>query len=292
MFSTDPVRQPALGHARTLVLYHENCNDGFTAAWEARKALGYVSVAYLPCSYGKEIDVQLEVERLYLLDFSVSLEKYNEWYAEGKSIVILDHHKTAMEELKDLPGVHIDESHCGAYWTWLYFNNINANSTASKLVQYVEDRDCWRWELPYSREVSAYIFSLDYDFNEWAQLESQLEQEDSFNSIVSQGTALLRHQSKSVDYLIKNKAEEILIDGYTVMAVNSIMYQSEIGEALNNHYKCDFAAIYYHDKGDRAWSLRSQGDMDVSQVAKKFGGGGHPNAAGFVEKEIVNYISI
>ena len=292
MFTTNPVRQPALGYTKTLVLYHENCNDGFTAAYEARKALGRVGVSFIPSGYGKEIDIHPDVENLYLVDFSVKADKWNQWYSEGKNIIILDHHQTALEELKDLPGVYIDEAHCGAYWTWFYFNNVTASTVPPKLVQYVEDRDCWRWELPYSREVSAYMFSLEHDFDEWSRLETQLEQENTFNDIVSQGTALLRHQTKSVDYLIKNKSEEILIDGYSVMAVNSIIYQSEIGEALLNHYKCDFAAIYYHHNGDRAWSLRSRGDMDVSQVAKKLGGGGHPNAAGFVEKDLIGYIAL
>lgn len=43
-----------------------------------------------------------------------------------------------------------------------------------------------------------------------------------------------------------------------------------------------FAATYFvNDKGERIYSLRSTGDFDVAEIAKKYGGGGHKNAAGF-----------
>lgn len=35
------------------------------------------------------------------------------------------------------------------------------------------------------------------------------------------------------------------------------------------------------ESGKFQYSLRSRGDFDVSAIAKKFGGGGHKNAAGF-----------
>lgn len=38
---------------------------------------------------------------------------------------------------------------------------------------------------------------------------------------------------------------------------------------------------YYTKDGTIACSLRSNGDYDVSAIAKVFGGGGHKNAAGF-----------
>ena len=36
------------------------------------------------------------------------------------------------------------------------------------------------------------------------------------------------------------------------------------------------------------YSLRSRGDFDVSELAKKHGGGGHKGAAGFVVDELVH----
>ena len=57
---------------------------------------------------------------------------------------------------------------------------------------------------------------------------------------------------------------------------------SEIGSKLSPD--CDFAMIWYydHDKCNYRCSLRAFHDtMDVSEIAKSFGGGGHRKAAGF-----------
>jgi hypothetical protein len=70
--------------------------------------------------------------------------------------------------------------------------------------------------------------------------------------------------------------------GKDVLVVNSPHWMSEIGNALSP--KCDFALIWYYDHETHQVkvSLRAHhDDADVSEVAKKFGGGGHRKAAGF-----------
>jgi hypothetical protein len=67
-----------------------------------------------------------------------------------------------------------------------------------------------------------------------------------------------------------------------VLAVNSSHWMSEIGARLAPD--CDFAVIWYYDHEDRInkVSLRAFHDaVDVSEIAKGFGGGGHKKAAGF-----------
>ena len=57
---------------------------------------------------------------------------------------------------------------------------------------------------------------------------------------------------------------------------------SEIGSSLSPN--CDFALIWYycHESLMTKVSLRSFHDnVDVSEIAKEFGGGGHKKAAGF-----------
>ena len=57
---------------------------------------------------------------------------------------------------------------------------------------------------------------------------------------------------------------------------------SEIGARLSPD--CDFSLIWYYDHQDRIIkvSLRSFHDkIDVSEIAKEFGGGGHKKASGF-----------
>jgi nanoRNase/pAp phosphatase (c-di-AMP/oligoRNAs hydrolase) len=48
------------------------------------------------------------------------------------------------------------------------------------------------------------------------------------------------------------------------------------------HPEAPFVAAYFeNEKGQRVWSLRSRAGFDCSEVAKRLGGGGHPQAAGF-----------
>ena len=70
--------------------------------------------------------------------------------------------------------------------------------------------------------------------------------------------------------------------GLDVLVVNSSHLISDVGSKLARN--CDFAMIWYYDHEDRInkVSLRSFHDhVDVSEIAKQFGGGGHKKAAGF-----------
>ena len=54
---------------------------------------------------------------------------------------------------------------------------------------------------------------------------------------------------------------------------------------LKKYPEAPFVGSYFEDaNGTRRWSLRSRPDFDVSEVAKKLGGGGHRQASGFREK--------
>lgn len=66
-----------------------------------------------------------------------------------------------------------------------------------------------------------------------------------------------------------------------MLCVNATVHQSEIGEELAKNRP--FSVTYRDRKdGKREYSLRSRdGGLDVSVIAKQFGGGGHPQAAGF-----------
>ena len=66
------------------------------------------------------------------------------------------------------------------------------------------------------------------------------------------------------------------------MVVNASHWMSEIGARLAPD--CDFALIWYwdHDSELTKVSLRAFHEtVDVSEISKKFGGGGHKKAGGF-----------
>jgi len=72
---------------------------------------------------------------------------------------------------------------------------------------------------------------------------------------------------------------------WTCPVANATVFFSEVGEALLDMNPTAPFSAYYSDRGDgkRQWGLRSRPEFDCSVVAKAFGGGGHKQAAGFIE---------
>lgn len=269
----------------TAVLYHKDCPDGFGAAWAAYRNPRLERTTFIPVQYGEGVpELPSEIQALYILDFSFSREEMlglQAKYGIG-NVTLLDHHKTALERLDGLLNCHLDMNHSGAVLSWKHFH---PGTTVPLLMQYVEDRDLWKWELPDSRAVNLYISSYPFSFAVWDELWKKLEYAHSRKSVVEAGKAIENYQEQQVEHAIKH-AREVTMFGMDAVIVNSSLLQSDIGASLlREHPSAEFAGIYYDaEDGNRRWSLRSRGDMDVSLLAKSKGGGGHRAAAGFSEK--------
>ena len=265
---------------QTYVLYHDHCPDGFGAAWAFHRTLGCQEcgqpTTYLPQSYGDPMPWMEPGSRLFILDFSYPRETILELQRTHESAILLDHHKTAAEELQGVPHCHIDQSHSGAYLAWQY---ANPAEKPPGLILYVQDRDLWEWKLPNSREVSEAIASYPNTFAAW----------DSFDvgALAQEGTGILRYMRTQVDKLVSMASRQTVGGRPDIPVVNTSLMVSEACEALLNKYPdAPFTAAYSQTGGQTRWSLRSRNteDTDVSQIAKEFRGGGHKNAAGFVQK--------
>jgi len=271
-------------HPRTFVLYHGHCYDGFGAAWAAWTVLGENAV-YLPMQYGQPWPREITVwDDVYILDFSFPRSLLEDvWTVRTKIIsrpdpgrvVLLDHHKTAAEDLAHLPFANFDLNKSGAVLAWEYWH---PGEPVPFLLQYVQDRDLWQFALPKSREISAALRSYPFDFAVWDQLARQWD----FGRLVLEGEIILRYQNQLVETMGRN-ARLVSLAGHLVPVVNTPILISEMGDWLLEHYPHPFAATYF-DRGDgvRQWSLRSR-TFDVAALARRLGGGGHPRAAGFEE---------
>jgi len=262
-----------------LVLYHDNCPDGFTAAWACWKKFGD-KADYRGVNYSDPVPADVDGKDVYLVDFSFSLKQMEEIADRAHSVTVFDHHKTAAEALnKFIRGnVKFDMNRSGAGITW---DELHGGDCT--LVNYVEDCDLWHWHFPSSREISEYIFSVERTFPSWDLLAMDLE--TRFDDIVDRGLVLLRAKRVRVATICQN-ARFLTFNGIQIPMVNTCWDMSEIGEYLCEQFPQAPAAGYYFDRKDkRQWGFRSRGEFDVSVLCKQFGGGGHKNAAGF-ESEI------
>jgi len=254
------------------VIYHANCTDGFGSAYAAWKLLGN-RAEYYPCKHGQE-PPDVKDKTVVILDFSFSNEVTKKMISEAKDLVIIDHHKSAVVELHDISNTIFDMSKSGATMAWEFFH---PGKESPKFVQYITDRDLWKWELPYSKEFSAAFDMVPFDFEEF----EKFEDDSVFDDAVKRGSYILAY-SKTVVKKVCDKAANRKINGKHVMVVNSSHWMSEIGAKLSPD--CDFALIWYYDHNDKniKVSLRAFHEhIDVSEIAKRYGGGGHKKAAGF-----------
>lgn len=288
-------------NSRPLILYHANCPDGFCAAWVAHRKFGD-NTDYLPVSYGQR-PPDVAGRRVYVLDFSYKREVMRQILSSAMFVTVLDHHKTAQAELagivdefilrpdlianppgSELPFVWFDMEKSGARLTWEHFFPGEA---APWLVDYIEDRDLWRWKLSKSKEINSALSSYPWTFALWDRFATECWASDylgrNWDSILAeQGEHIERYKDQQIEGICQH-AREIEIDGHRILAVNSSVLFSEVAGKLAEGRPFG-AAWFVRSDGRRQWSLRSRdGGVDVSEVAKRHGGGGHRNAAGFEE---------
>jgi nanoRNase/pAp phosphatase (c-di-AMP/oligoRNAs hydrolase) len=257
------------------VLYHAGCDDGFGAAYAIWLKHGN-EAEYIPVQYGAPFPKVSSGESVYVVDFSYPrniLQSIN----DKCNLVVLDHHKTAMEDLADLPFAHFDMNKSGAVLAWEYFH---PNKPVPILLQYVQDYDLWTKKLEHTEENKVWRGSYKRTFSNWVEMELALSRDDNWKKV---GEAILRSVKIQVQRSV-SKAFEVKIDPYVLLAVNETQHISEVAGELAKDKRYPFGACF-HVQGDglKIWSLRSEGDFDVSKIAKLRGGGGHRNAASFKE---------
>lgn len=261
---------------KTLCIYHGNCPDGFAAAWVVRRALGDL-VEFHPGVYGEE-PPSVSGRAVILVDFSYPRAVLERMAEEALCITLLDHHKSARDDLVEFfhPKVWglFDLGRSGARITWDHFFPAEA---PPQLLRHVEDRDLWRFALPHTRAILACLFSFDYDFEVWDNFMAR----DNLQGMVRDGMAIERKHHKDIEELLKVATRFMEIGGHVVPVANVpfTMASDAAGKLAEGML---FAATYYDTEKERVFSLRSAEDgLDVSLVAKLYGGGGHKHAAGF-----------
>ncbi|PWG61734.1 phosphohydrolase [Sediminicurvatus halobius] len=281
-----------------LCIYHGNCADGFTAAWAVRQALGPIEC--VAATHGNP-PPDVTGRDVIMVDFSYKRPVLEEMAQQARSILILDHHKSAAEDLEpfkvtecgggrlvydDVPDMLrdlaelwrppvialFDMERSGAGLAWDFFHD----APRPALIDHVEDRDLFRFALEGTREIQAAVFAREYDFALWDELmETPLER------LRAEGEAIERKHHKDVRELVDVTMRYMVIAGHRVPVANvPYTLTSDAGHLMAEGNP--FAACYWDTPDGRVFSLRSHPDgADVSEIATQYGGGGHKHAAGF-----------
>ncbi len=268
-----------MNEKKIAVLYHSGCPDGFGGAYAAWKKFGDTA-EYIPVKHGYPVPENLEGKELYFVDFCYPQEIMNLLLSKATSLTVLDHHEAIKIVAESMPKHVFNSEHSGATIAWGYFH---PDVPVPTLLKYVEDGDRYVFKLPDSRAVLAYVYAQRFAFEEWDHFVRILEDEQARKLLIEKGRIYAEHFDILVEQ-IANKAVFASFEGFECYLVGAAdMFTSDVGNLLARRKPP--LCIIVNFRGDiMSVSLRSDPSVDVSAIARKYGGNGHPQSSAFVLK--------
>lgn len=272
-----PNKFPANPSGKNIVIfYHAFCTDGFGGAYAAWKKFGS-RAAYIPMEHGKPLPVLPKGKEIYFIDIIAPQTELSKLMRSNKKVTAIEHHISKKDLVMQTDEYLYALNHSGATLAWQYFHG---KRKSPRLLTHIEDEDLWQFKKPFTREICAALRLKDFDFMVWDKFMRALEKPVDKKKIIKQGSLMLACENKLIKEIAEGGAQPVKFQGIQVYAVNSPIFESELGNLLNIKYP-PMAIVWSEKDGSRKVSLRSNGQVNVSEIAKKFGGGGHVRAAAF-----------
>lgn len=296
------------------VVYHSPCADGFAGAYTFWKYLKSNiqpdnleikdRVTFIPFNHSmSELDIrekilpQISNRNVVFVDVCPGPEVFLDLLIQPNLCVVLDHHESALKTTEKFANdfvfkhCHIDQTRSGCILAHEY---CYPDEDPPLFLKCIEDRDIWAWKMDeISRPFTeAFHKCVPFDFEAY----SVFEDPANVHSLVEEGKVLMKYKDARIMELVGLAMEaEITINEktYAVYIINTAENVSDLGHILSQtdckrlEKPCDFAMMWHYDQiwGKIKVSLRSDGKrenpINVSEIARQFGGGGHPSASGF-----------
>lgn len=199
-----------------------------------------------------------------------------------------------------------DLERAGAHLAWAHFH---PGTPLPRALAHVEDIDLWRFALPDTRAFCRALRLLPWDFATWDPIvQDSVSGGARYQALIAQGQAIEQFLDREIDRLANSRLlTPVTLRGEPIdplqavrhglpviededgcwraqrgIAINaSSLFASELGHRLVERHG-GFALIWEMTGEQVARvSLRAAGAVNVAQIAENYGGGGHPNAAGF-----------
>lgn len=275
-----------------LVIYHADCFDGIVAAWIARSKYGN-DAEYIAAAYGDN-PPDVTDRTVIILDFSYPPNILAEMCDKAKLVTVLDHHETAIERIDeyfervgypDNLDLRLDMTRSGAGLAW---DIIFPNKQRPAVVNYVEDHDLWKFELPNTRAFIAGFATMPIEIDSVTYAEAYSDH------LIDVGEPLVAQEDQQIN---RHLDESFLVSfgGYDNIPMSNVpRYNgSRVGEELIKKYNSPFSITWYEDAKYRYYRLRSlkSSDVNVATIAEQHGGGGHTNAASF-KRDRIDHLNV
>ena len=265
----------------SLCLYH-NDPDGRCSAAIVRRVFG-PDLILQPVDYAGAVpwDSIQDAARVILVDFSFPPQIMQEIRSQAE-FTWIDHHQSALETLQemiDLPGLRaLDRAACVLTWQYFY-----PGKPIPQSVQFIGDRDLWRHEHP---ETAPFCAGLRLENTSpknddlWNRLLT--DDPDLTHALLEAGEILHRSRMHEIKRKVAGAGYEVNFEGYRTLAINE-RGSGELGEHIRS---LGYEIAYCYQESLKDGILKTSvtlfsNQVDVSKLAQRFGGGGHPGSAGF-----------
>jgi oligoribonuclease NrnB/cAMP/cGMP phosphodiesterase (DHH superfamily) len=237
-------------------------------------------------NYGKSfpLDVVAPGERVWIVDYSIDPLEMITLLDRTCDVVWIDHHKTAIAKYADfhreIKGIREDgTAGCVLAWKFCF-----PNEPLPRVIELVGDRDVWAWK--YGEETA--------NFCSGAQMENTHPHSDFWVSMLDhtvgsgacaarmkvceRGKTINEYRAQFYADMLKSIGFEATLDGHSCLCLCAARVGSEnFGDSIKEY---DICSSFFHDGKQFMVSLYSE-KIDVSEIAKARGGGGHRGASGF-----------
>lgn len=204
-------------------------------------------------------------------------------YDYVENFIWLDHHISALREA-DTYNVHllgkrdIAKAACELTWEWF------ADAELPWAIKMLGRFDVWDFQkhpqaVSFQYGLKSYKEAYNPKNIMWAKLLKN--DKDTLHQILNRGSTILKYMDVQWEENLQN-AFAVTFEGHTALALNLI----HGGRLAFNHVKdpeeYDILITFY--RKNSVWGVTlfsNKPNVDVSKIAKKYGGGGHSAAAGF-----------
>jgi len=241
-------------------------------------------VGYRNVDHAVDVALSKSPDWLFITDISPvenhMLDKLND-RAQTEHVVLIDHHKTVKEKLMPFSWAVFNDAFSASLIVHAHFIEQGHYflPELTHLAKLADVWDMWRLEDPLRNE--AVSLNRLYHFLGYQYMDRIFPARGAISSDVLM-KVLEQDENRFIERWIKNlKREEIQVDtqGRGYFFIISDQYISTLANEICNEFDIDYVMVYIPSQD--ILSLRSVGDRcDVSEIAKKYGGGGHKNAAG------------
>lgn len=258
-------------------IVHDDDADGRVAAWVCEKWCKDNRQDYVlfRSTDRTKLDINpTSHDRIIIVDLSFT-EEICDKLNKICLLNVIDHHKTS-QWLQNKSYGYWNDKLAGCELAWEYFYQ---RIPKPPLVAYVGDRDLWEFELPDSKAVNTYIDSR-FDRDDYMSL---VFINDFLQSDISKAAAI---GNKLLEYMTLRRQR--FVREAVPFYFNDIKFinnTGDISDTLHEYLKFTgdkvVGSYWVNHKMEAVCSLRGIGEVDCSEIAARYGGGGHFNAAGF-----------